>query len=434
MGMISNPNVNKDSLVVSLDAANVRSFQGIARTNLARGVNYNQNNSNTSTYKYTQGTEVVNIPRIGLRTVKYVDHWNDYNGGSGQCCPSLFYYYDSVIPVSPSTTYTYSIIYKTTTGYTHPNFMYRYEYNSANTYLTEGGVHSTNNRIELGDGWYYAWGQFTTQSTTAYIITFLFYYQYATWDRIYVDRVSIVAGSTVPEPEHLTNYNSTNSGNWTDLSGNANHGEVVNGPTYNSDKGGSIVLDGTNDTITTPIPLTTLAALSNWTMECWVNIPAFPTAASPNGYGQTTRCGVLMGAAYYCGCALYWYGNGSGNDCTMYGYIRGNDAYRTTGGYSMSTNTWYHFAFVNSRSDTTMKLYVNGTLHSSVAGPTQEYNSGLTGTAGNIGFSKAQVDGGGEAVYSNFNCRIGGARIYNRALSASEVAQNFNSLRDRYGV
>ena len=165
-----------------------------------------------------------------------------------------------------------------------------------------------------------------------------------------------------------------------------------------------------------------------------MNIPAFPTASSPNGYGRTDRMGVLLGAAYYCGCALYWYGNSSGNACTMYGYIRGNDAYRLTSGYSMSTNTWYHFTLVNSRSDTTLKLYVNGSLHSSVAGPTQEYNSSLTGTAGNIGFSKAQVDGGGEGVYSNLNCKIGSGKIYTVALSADEVFQNFNASRARFGV
>ena len=176
MGIINSPNIVRDGLVAVYDAASIRSFQGVARTNLARGVNYNRSNTNTSSYKYTQGTEVVDIPQVGKRTVKYADHWNDYNGGSGDCCPSLFYYHDGWVSVSGSTTYTYSLIYKTTTGYTHPNFMYRYEYVNSSTYVTEGGVHNDSNRIHLGDGWYYAWGQFTTQPSTNTMILYLFYY------------------------------------------------------------------------------------------------------------------------------------------------------------------------------------------------------------------------------------------------------------------
>ena len=34
---------------------------------------------------------------------------------------------------------------------------------------------------------------------------------------------------------------------WTDLSGNGNTGTLINGPTYNSANGGSIVFDGVND-------------------------------------------------------------------------------------------------------------------------------------------------------------------------------------------
>jgi hypothetical protein len=422
MGMISNPNVNKDSLVVSLDAANVRSFQGIARTNLARGVNYNQNNSNTSTYKYTQGTEVVNIPRIGLRTVKYVDHWNDYNGGSGNCCPSLFYYYDSVIPVSPSTTYTYSIIYKTTTGYTHPNFMYRYEYNSANTYLTEGGVHSTNNRIELGDGWYYAWGQFTTQSTTAHIITFLFYYQYATWDRVYVDRVSIGAGSTVPEPQHLTNYNSTNSGTLTDLSGNGYNATLHNGVTYSTDGGGSLVFDGSND----------MGMISDGAALYWT--PGGSVGRSTMTIDMWVKSSDTDGRFY----SKPWNGSGQYNIWILpdsFYLFTGSSSNSISFGRNLSNNTWTNI--VCWANGTQMGYYLNGNEH------VGSQNHGLSGGVPSAGQSNIPTalmtlypygDGWGGTTGFSIAGNLGPTRIYNRVLTANEVLQNFNATRGRFGV
>jgi len=222
---------------------------------------------------------------------------------------------------------------------------------------------------------------------------------------------------------------------WTDISGNNNTGTLTNGPTFSSGNGGNITLDGTDDTITTPIALTSLPALSNFSLEIIAKITQYPQPlSSPNVYGNTTRAGVLFGAAYYSGVALYWYGNSSGTACTIYSYIRGADAYRITSGFSMLTNNWYSFTLTNNYTGNALSLYANGNLADSVATATQEYNSGLAPTAGNIGFCKPQVDGGGELVYSYLNCNIALAKIYNRALNASEILQNYNAQKSRFGL
>jgi hypothetical protein len=226
-----------------------------------------------------------------------------------------------------------------------------------------------------------------------------------------------------------------NGTNWYDLSSSVNNSSLINGPSYSSTNGGCIVLDGSNDTIDTPISLNSLPALSNFSIDCWVKIPSYPTAASPNFYGNTTRQGVLVGATYYCGTALFWTGNNLGNSFSVFSYIRGADAYRVTSSYSVtSLNTYYYFTLVNNYSNSTFYLYVNGSLYSSANGPTQEYNSGLTPTAGNIGISKPQVDGGGEQVYSYLNCTISSSKIYNIALSSAQVLQNFNAQKSRFGL
>ncbi len=45
------------------------------------------------------------------------------------------------------------------------------------------------------------------------------------------------------------------STSWRDTSGNTNNGTLVNGPIFNSDNGGSILFDGTNDYAKTNITL-----------------------------------------------------------------------------------------------------------------------------------------------------------------------------------
>jgi hypothetical protein len=221
---------------------------------------------------------------------------------------------------------------------------------------------------------------------------------------------------------------------WTSAS-SSNNGTLVNSPLYTSSGVASyFTLDGIDDTVTTTMSITTTPALGNWSYEVWTRITAFPTAVSPpNVYNNSTRAGVLLGATYYAGAALYWYGNSTGTACTMYGFLRGNDAYRNTSGFSMALNTTYQFVMVNNYSSNAIQLYVNGALHGSTTAATQEYNSGLIAGL-NIGMALPQVDGGGEANYSYYPGRIFVARIYNTALSASQVSQNFDALRGRYGI
>lgn len=209
---------------------------------------------------------------------------------------------------------------------------------------------------------------------------------------------------------------------------------TINLSTVSFDSNAQIIFDGTDDTIDTGIPLTDLPALSNFSIECIVKIDSYPSSTPPNGYGATYRCGVLVGATYYCGTALYWYGNSSGTVCNIYAYIRGADSYRTAGEYNLTPGRYHHLILTNDYTNGSINLYANGILNGSAATATQEYNSGLTPTAGNIGISKAQVDGGGTAVYSNFLGQLPITKIYKRALSAAEVRQNYNKYKSRFNL
>ena len=222
--------------------------------------------------------------------------------------------------------------------------------------------------------------------------------------------------------------------NWFNVVDSTTPGTLVASPTFSTTYNGGIVLNGSTNGVTTNIPITATPALSNFTYEVWTSISSFPAVLAANGYGVTYQCGVLLGATYYAGAALYWYGNASGNACTMYGFMRGTDAYISTSGYGMSTNTVYHFVMVRDYAANKLRLYVNGTLFNEVAGSTAEYDVNNTPTAGNIGIATSQVDGGGTANYRPYGGTIYSARVYKSALTATEVQQNFNALKGRYGL
>lgn len=415
--MFTGPNIVRDGLVLALDAASIKSFKGPSQTNLITRINHSYGTSDTATFKTNSGTLDVNIPKRGRRTVKYLDIYNDYNGGSGVCCPNLFNFGD--FTVSSSTTYVYSIVYKSLTGYTHPNYMYRYEYNGG-TYVTEGGVHSTSNRTALGDGWYHAWGTFTTQATTNRLITYLFHYEYGTYNTVFVESVQITQGSYIGAPEHMLapseNRGTTvaTGGGWVDRSGNSNHGELVNGPTYNSNGLGGLVFDGTNDHI--QIANDVLSTNSPFTLEGWIK---------PNGSSWGNNSFPLYNTYRNSSSIGFWHHFGTDN---ILRWRHAGSSY-TTGdlsGIGLVANVW-QLTTITWDGDT-LRLYKNGLLQNSTSAA-GGYNTSST-TGGRIGMLSYRSNG---SDY-NWNGTIGTNLVYNRALTASEVLQNYNATKGRFGL
>lgn len=106
----------------------------------------------------------------------------------------------------------------------------------------------------------------------------------------------------------------------------------------------------------------------------------------------------------------------------------------TTASLAGSTNlcngVWHNAVFVRSVALDTLYLYVDGTLVTSIT-------DGTTGTMANnqnvwIGLSAFT----GASVTGSYpvNGQIGQSLIYNTALSADQVKQNFNAMRGVYGV
>lgn len=110
--------------------------------------------------------------------------------------------------------------------------------------------------------------------------------------------------------------------------------------------------------------------------------------------------------------------------------LQNNNGIRTrrphiTYGYTFTVGNWYHLVF--RRSSSTLNFFVNneksGNYTDATAIP-------LESNATNTAIGRETYAGG----YFNLNGKIAVARIYDRALSDSEVATNFAALRGRYGL
>ena len=351
------------------------------------------------------GTEYVNIPNLGPMTVSFVNGYNS-NPASYCCISSYSYFPGTRVAVSGSTLYTYAIVYKNTSGYTDANFMYRYEYNSAGEYVGESGIFNTANRIELGDGWYWAWATFTTAPTTATLALYGFQYNYNVSDIWYTAKVMVTPGTyTTLPPVYWPDLGTTKSSTQIFRDPLGTNTFTASNLTYASN--GLFGFNGSNSIITSPN--NTNLDTQTPTVEVWVKT----NSLNQNGFFFEKGTVNSQYALFQEGTNIQWRMN------------IGGVTNLTVSSSSMNTTDW--FQIVGTYTSGTRRIYINGVQ---VASDTQ------TGTisTNSSGMSVGAFGGtsGSNAYFYNGN--IGVVRVYNRALSATEVIQNFNATRGRYGI
>ena len=106
----------------------------------------------------------------------------------------------------------------------------------------------------------------------------------------------------------------------------------------------------------------------------------------------------------------------------QYGAIQSTSAY--------NDNVWREATFVmNGATVSNWKLYINGVQVSA-----QLEGSSVSTLSGSGISNNVPLTIGYRTLGNYFSGQIGRVLIYRKALSNSEVAQNFNSIRDRYNV
>jgi hypothetical protein len=221
------------------------------------------------------------------------------------------------------------------------------------------------------------------------------YYGYATNNTItYGLTLSLDAGDPI-------SYLGTGT-EWNSLVGDGRDLTLVNGPSFDSSNGGSIFFDGADDVAvlyTDPL----ITGTGDFTICSWVKRSSTNSAANfiAGNYGGGNN-----------GIELYYYLN------KVYFYATG---VYITSNVTISDTNW-HFVCCT-RSSGTGSIYFDGSFDNSGS-----MNVSIPGanpfTVGN-GFNYTS-----EAFYGN----IAVTMVYNRALTASEIAINFNAQRSRFGL
>jgi fibronectin-binding autotransporter adhesin len=185
---------------------------------------------------------------------------------------------------------------------------------------------------------------------------------------------------------------------------------TVNSLTYNS-TGTSYTFNGSNNSVMS----TDLQPFgNNMTWEAWVNCEQ-----------NVSTFNMFMGRflpyfSFYAGVQLYFSNQIAGAQQTI-----------ATAG-NLSLNTWYMATFTTSfdGTNTTMKIFTNGVETATGTFAGSQVNS--IGTNFMIGDGNNGTNGG--SAWYPFKGSVSSVNVYERTLSASEIQQNFNATRGRYGV
>jgi hypothetical protein len=218
---------------------------------------------------------------------------------------------------------------------------------------------------------------------------------------------------------------------WSDVSGNADDATLTNGPTYSSVNGGVIVFDDSNDYgVSTSTTNTNVNSTTGYTFGAWV-YPTFTTSQLQDRQIQAIVCSRanstssddftiafgLVSNAFGCGVYLdrklfLRTGGGGNNVCS-------------SNKFDWNNNAWNHIVVTHvGTGANAINMYANGVSVLSTTGFTVSSNTSIKYHFGQS-CNTSQI---------KFVGRMAINHVYDRALSATEVLQNYNATKSRFGL
>jgi hypothetical protein len=198
---------------------------------------------------------------------------------------------------------------------------------------------------------------------------------------------------------------------WNDLSTRSNIGTLSNSPTFSSANGGSLLFDGTNASFTTN-DFKTVSTGSNvnndTTNEIWYRW---------NGVNQA-KIITFVGNGAAAGYLGFYINNGVGASGNVVTVIYGGQFVSAinigTSSATLTSGVWTQLVITKTTS--ICNFYQNGVF----LGSTTRAQSNYTTIS--------------PYVSSTFGGNLAIAKLYNRALTGSEILQNYNALKGRFGL
>ena len=183
-----------------------------------------------------------------------------------------------------------------------------------------------------------------------------------------------------------------NGTTWTDLSGNGNNGTLVNGPSFSSLDGGSIIFDGVDDLCTTTYSLSS----QRFSLCFWIKVPS--TLTQFKKLFQTSGTDLLIYIEQNLGITFR---------------IPSDGTFFAPG--TLTLNQW---GYVSCIYDNSFRyLYIDGVLRGQIATVSE-----------NVNLSNLSIN----RIDRKLNCFMSQTSLYNRALSSSEILQNYYAGLQRF--
>ena len=297
----------------------------------------------------------------------------------------------NLAPAANGQTWTFSFWTKGNSNYVASALIF--EANSSGTYLTYGHIF-----YNVTTSWTRVSGTYTFSNASAAYIQFRI-------DNYNNGVTQWVDGIQVERASAATNFNPYYFGNtvWKDISGNNRTGTLTNGPLFNTSNYGNILFDGTNDYVIMPSG----GSYSEYTFMffCkWIT----DTAASSRLFGCDAFGTYTVFTPSNVG---FHYNQSAGSSTTI------------SSGVNVGLGTWCHVAVTVSTLSSIAYIYINGSLTNGSS------SIPYINLSGNL-FLGAQNTGAGVLA----NCNISVFQLYNRVLNATEIMQNYQADKTRFGL
>jgi hypothetical protein len=203
---------------------------------------------------------------------------------------------------------------------------------------------------------------------------------------------------------------------WRDIAGGVITGSLINGPTFDPNNGGSIVFDGTNDYVNLPYnPNYNFTTISSLT---WVKTPIQYTGSAFKAI-ISKQSDIIFDREFN----FYTYSslnNGVINQLHFStGKLTSYTGFINVPGGSLSLNTWHQIGF------TVGNGFLNYVLNGQIIQSTS--TTGTFNATGSYDIKVGRAD-------NNWLGNISNVLLYNRILSSTEVLQNYNATKGRFGL
>tara|TARA_Y100000356_G_C11254622_1_gene289295 strand:+ start:284 stop:1006 length:723 start_codon:yes stop_codon:yes gene_type:complete len=195
-------------------------------------------------------------------------------------------------------------------------------------------------------------------------------------------------------------------------------GSIINNTSYSPEGGGSWHFDGTDDRVDcdTFFNIVGSGSLANYSIELWLKGDSVANYDVAIGSGTTNFNAGGWSILYHNGKLMAdgtWGGTGTGRK------------YPSSNLSEASLESSFHQTVVT-YNGSTVEIYVDGELGTL-------YDAGTVNGGMNANDEQLQFGGTGQASWAEWDGKIADVRVYNKALSAAEVLQNYNNQKGRYG-